>query len=328
MGLSYASRKRSRSASGSKKNGPASVEVHKSIERWSSIGEFLSLRLEQNKAYTATFYRGKQSVPVVCNATSVGAIITFDRVARPWFDAPWDEITAFALDDEEVQNVLVQTLSKSNGKDPFIQGDSEEDSEIEEKDGEKDAISRAVSSELKDAMHEMVSEMALLRQALMTQLSSAAGTVGAPTPVSTSATSVPATGVASAGNATVAQSSGAPTPDATPATATQETAGSAVPCFELFNIATWPAHLGHLSKYDRKDFLEEHLLADEQRYVKLQKTPFTILLSLVDAACEFPKTGHNGPSSVASSTRSPRYIFSRTPAYARALCGYMISLRL
>eukprot|EP00796_Vickermania_ingenoplastis_P004749 gene4749-biopygen3241 len=138
-------------------------------------------------------------------------------------------------------------------------------------------------------MHEMVSEMALLRQALMTQLSSAAGTVGAPTPVSTSATSVPATGVASAGNATVAQSSGAPTPDATPATATQETAGSAVPCFELFNIATWPAHLGHLSKYDRKDFLEEHLLADEQRYVKLQKTPFTILLSLVDAACEFPK---------------------------------------
>eukprot|EP00796_Vickermania_ingenoplastis_P010784 gene10784-biopygen7837 len=157
--------------------------------------------------------------------------------------------------------------------------------------------SRAVSSELKDDMHEMVSEMALFRQALMTQLSSAAGTVGAPTPVSTSATSVPATGVASAGNATVAQPSGAPTPDATPPPLHRIKAGSAAPrfrfnigsCFELFNIATWPAHLGHLSKYDLKDFLEEHLLADEQRYVKLQKTPFTILLSLVDAACEFTK---------------------------------------
>eukprot|EP00796_Vickermania_ingenoplastis_P001748 gene1748-biopygen1313 len=154
-------------------------------------------------------------------------------------------------------------------------------------------------------MHEMVSEMALLRQALMTQLSSAAGTVGAPTPVSTSATSVPATGVASAGNATVAQPSGAPTPDATPATATPDkkqgrplpvsNCSTSAPCFELFNIATWPAHLGHLSKYDLKDFLEEHLLADEQRYVKLQKTPFTILLSLVDAACEFPQNWTQRP---------------------------------
>eukprot|EP00796_Vickermania_ingenoplastis_P002058 gene2057-biopygen1678 len=112
MALSYANRKRARSVNRTRAAEKPAVEVNRSQEAWRNIGDFLSLRLEQHKSYGASLSRSTGTVKTACFGTSGGAMINIEGTPRFWYEAPWDEITSFALADGEIQEELLDHIKK------------------------------------------------------------------------------------------------------------------------------------------------------------------------------------------------------------------------
>eukprot|EP00796_Vickermania_ingenoplastis_P004766 gene4766-biopygen3256 len=187
-------------------------------------------------------------------------MINIEGTPRLWYEAPWDENTSFALADGEIQEELLDHIKNSNGTEPFEEICSETESELETIGGEQNAIFEQLHS-LSEAVATMQEKMLLFDQRL-NALPLALATVA------------PSCADAHVAVVTEKKSEVAHTDKKSEAAATGSKATT--PFFEIFNISTWQAHLGHLSLYERRQFLSDQLMTDVGKFANFQKKyPFS-----------------------------------------------------